>query len=110
MTNALKIFLPATLSFIIGLLLTPVATHFFFKYKLWRRTFRNNNGATGKFHEIHDDSELSVPRVGGMIIWVSVIIVIFLLGFSDYIFNTSLSNKLYFISRNQTVLPLFTLI
>ena len=42
--------------------------------------------------------------------WMSVLIVIFLIGFTDYMFNTSLSNKLDFISRNQTLLPLFTLI
>jgi phospho-N-acetylmuramoyl-pentapeptide-transferase len=110
MTNAVKIFLPATLSFIIGLLLTPVASHYFYKYKLWRRTCRNNNGVATGFDKIHDDTELSTPRVGGIIVWMSVLIVIFLIGFTDYMFNTSLSNKLDFISRNQTLLPLFTLI
>ena len=110
MTNAVKIFLPATLSFIVGLLLTPVASHYFYKYKLWRRTCRNNNGVATGFDKIHDDTELSTPRVGGIIVWMSVLIVIFLIGFVDYMFNTSLSNKLDFISRNQTLLPLFTLI
>jgi phospho-N-acetylmuramoyl-pentapeptide-transferase len=109
MTNAVKIFLPATLSFIVGLLLTPIATHYFYKYKMWRKTSRSDNVANG-FNAIHDDTELSTPRVGGMIVWMSVLIVIFLMGFADYIFHTGLSDKLYFISRNQTLLPLYTLI
>jgi phospho-N-acetylmuramoyl-pentapeptide-transferase len=111
MTNAIKIFLPATLSFVIGLLLTPLATHYFYKYKMWRRTSRYTNGAPTSFQKINDGiSETSTPRVGGIIIWVSVVVVIFLLGIADTIFNTGLSSKLYFISRNQTLLPLFTLI
>jgi phospho-N-acetylmuramoyl-pentapeptide-transferase len=111
MTNALKIFLPATISFIVGILLTPVATHYFFKYKMWRRTSRNDNVPQGNFQKIHDEkSELSTPRTGGMIVWLSVIITLFLLGFIDTFFKSTLTTKLYFISRNQTLLPLFTLI
>ena len=111
MTNALKIFLPATISFITGILLTPVLTHYFYKYKMWRRVSRNDNVPEGKFRTIHNEvTELSTPRVGGVIIWLSVIITIFLIGFLDYIFNNNLTDKLYFISRSQTLLPLFTLI
>ena len=111
MSNALKIFLPSLISFIIGIILTPIATHFFYKYKMWRRTSRSENVKKGNFQKIHDEkSELSTPRTGGMIIWVSVIITIIILGIIDLFFNNTLTSKLYFISRNQTVLPLFTLI
>lgn len=111
MTNALKIFLPATITFIVGILLTPIATHYFYKYKMWRRISRNDNVPVGEFQKIHDEkAELATPRTGGMIIWISVIITIFILGFLHIIFHNSLTSKLYFISRNQTVLPLFTLL
>ena len=111
MSNALKIFLPSLISFIIGILLTPIATHYFYKYRMWRRTSRNENVAKSNFQQLHDEkSELSTPRTGGMIVWVSVIATIFLIGFIDFIFNTDSTAKLYFISRNQTILPLFTLI
>lgn len=114
MNNALKIFLPAIISFIIGLLLTPLATHYFYKYKMWRRVSRNNNIPTEKlseFAKIHDDgAEVSTPRTGGMIIWVSVILTLAVVGLIDFIFQNSLTNKLYFISRNQTLLPFFTLL
>lgn len=111
MTNALKIFIPATITFLIGIALTPIATHYFFKYKMWRKVSRNNNTSSEYFHKMHDEAaELATPRTGGMIIWVSILITIFILGFLDYFFNTTITNKLYFISRNQTLLPLFTLL
>jgi phospho-N-acetylmuramoyl-pentapeptide-transferase len=114
MTNALKIFIPSIISFIIGILLTPIATHYFFKYKMWRRTSRNNNIAKDNlngFAKIHDDaSEISTPRTGGMIIWISVILTIAVIWIIDIIFDNILTSKLYFISRNQTLLPFFTLL
>jgi phospho-N-acetylmuramoyl-pentapeptide-transferase len=114
MTNALKIFLPAIISFIIGLFLTPIATHYFYKYKMWRRVSRNENIPTDKligFAKIHDEkAEVSTPRTGGMIIWISVILTLAVVGLIDIFFQDSLTNKLYFISRNQTLLPFFTLI
>lgn len=111
MSNALKIFLPAAVSFVTGILLTPVATHYFFKYKMWRKVSRNNNVPEANFHTLHDESaELSTPRTGGMIVWISVIITIFIFGIVNILSATDLSAKLYFISRNQTLLPLFTLI
>ncbi len=111
MTNALKILLPATITFIIGIILTPVATHYFYKYKMWRKVSRYDNVPNPAFQTINDGvGELATPRTGGMIIWISVIVTIFILGLVDYIFNTTFTNKLYFISRNQTLLPLFTLI
>ncbi|MCX6754824.1 MAG: hypothetical protein NTU81_03295 [Candidatus Nomurabacteria bacterium] len=114
MTNALKIFLPAIVSFIVGIILTPLATHYFYKYKMWRHTSRSKNIATseiGGFAKIHDDkAEISTPRTGGMIIWISVILTIAIIWIIDTIFSNKLTNKLYFISRNQTLLPFFTLI
>lgn len=114
MTNAFKIFFPAVISFIVGLLLTPVATHYFYKYRMWRRSSRNGNipiKELGGFSKIHDDkAETSTPRTGGMIVWVSVIITVAIVGIIDFLLNSYLTNKMYFISRNQTLLPFFTLI
>jgi phospho-N-acetylmuramoyl-pentapeptide-transferase len=111
MSNSIKILLPAAISFIVGILMTPVATHYFYKYKMWRRVSRNNNVPINGFQKIHNEKEeLSTPRTGGMIIWLTVIFTIFIIWLVDLFFNNDLSNKLYFISRNQTLLPLFTLI
>lgn len=114
MPNAIKIFLPAFISFIVGIILTPIATHYFYKYRMWRRIGRENNlpekEVTG-FAKIHDgQAEISTPRTGGMIIWISVILTLAIVSFIDYFFISNYSNKMYFISRSQTLLPFFTLI
>lgn len=114
MTNAIKIFLPAVISFVIGILLTPIATHYFYKYRMWRRISRNNNlpeKEVAGFSQIHDDkAEISTPRTGGMIIWISVILTLAVVSIIDFFFAGDISNRMYFISRSQTLLPFFTLI
>lgn len=110
MTNAIKLLLPAAISFILGILLTPVLSHYFYKYKMWRKASRNDNVAKGGFHKIHDNTELSTPRVGGVIVWMSVVVTIFILLIANTFFHSDLTDKLYFISRGQTLIPLFTLI
>jgi phospho-N-acetylmuramoyl-pentapeptide-transferase len=114
MINSLKIFLPAIISFIVGILLTPVATHYFYKYKMWRRSSRINNIPSNEvtgFAKIHDEkSEVSTPRTGGMIVWVSVIFTLGIISIIDIFLQNDLTNKLYFITRNETLLPFFTLI
>jgi len=111
MSNAIKILMPATMSFILGILLTPILTHYFYKYKMWRKVSRVKNVETGVFEKIHDEkAELSTPRTGGMIIWLSVICTIFIIWLLNYFFNSEFTQKLYFISREQTLLPLLTLI
>jgi len=114
MTNAIKIFLPSVISFIIGILITPLATHYFYKYKMWKRVSRNNNipeKEVNGFSKIHDcDAEVSTPRTGGMIIWISVILTLAVVSLIDFLFINNLSSKMYFISRSETLLPFFTLI
>lgn len=104
MTNAIKILLPAAISFMVGLMMTPVATHYFYKYKMWRKVPRSKNlSESGNFNKIHNGKEeTSTPRIGGMIIWMSVIFTIFIIWIIDISVQTDLTNKLYFISRNQT--------
>lgn len=114
MINAFKIFLPAVISFIIGLLLTPIATHYFYKYKMWRQVSRSQNlpdKEVDGFTKLNDGkAETSTPRVGGMIVWSSVIFTVAVVWIISIFFPGELSNKLYFISREQTLLPFFTLI
>src|SRR3989338_2950289 len=72
--NLLKISIPTAMAFFLGLLITPIATHFFYKYKMWKRNGRNGNGVSEEFRQIHrQHEELNTPRVGGIIIWVSVL-------------------------------------
>lgn len=113
MMNVLKIFIPAVFSFAIGIAITPLCTHFFYKYKLWKRASRldNTEEMSPAFIQIHNEKgETGTPRVGGIIIWGSVVITILLVYLLKVIFDGPVFGKLDFLSRNQTLLPLLALI
>ena len=81
--NLLKIFLPTALAFFVGIAITPIATHFFYKYKMWKRYSRNES-TNAEFNKIHNEiEELKTPRVGGIIIWVSVLFIVMIFYFMD---------------------------
>ncbi len=111
--NVLKVFVPATVAFFIGIGITPLITHYLYAYKLWKKKARNEalgGGETPLFYALHKDKETSIPRMGGIVIWLSAILTIFLFWMLPYIFPGESTEKFNFLSRNQTWLPLFTLI
>ena len=116
--SVIKVFAPAVISFFIGLIITPFLSHFFYRHRLWKQHSRKNNSTTEAsdmisedFKKIHNEKgELSTPRVGGIIIWLSVLLTISLVYVNSIIFGDTLSQKLDFFSKNQTLLPLFALI
>ena len=109
--NLIKIFLPTAAAFFLGLLFTPIATHFFYKYKMWKKYSRSSTVSTTEFSKIHnEEDELRTPRVGGIIIWVSVlttVLVFYLIAIFSPSGNVS---EINFLSRNQTLIPVFTLL
>ena len=109
--NLIKIFVPMTLTFFLGLFLTPIATHFFYKYKMWKKYSRSTNIAVSDFSRIHNEKEeLKTPRVGGIIIWVSVLSTILIFYLVPILFPSNLNYEMNFLSRNQTLIPTFTLL
>lgn len=110
--NVVKVFSLAAFAFAAGVLLTPLLTHYLYKYKLWRKEARTRSpdgSSTPIFHELHKDRETRVPRMGGILIW-SVILAITLLFWLLSLWDGPLFKKLNFLSRSQTWLPLFTLV
>lgn len=106
-----KIFLPTTLAFFFGLFFTPVATHYFYKYKMWKKYSRNDGVGVGDFHKIHnEDAELRTPRVGGIIVWFSVLLTTLIFSLISVFLPTSTTEGLNFLSRNQTFIPFITLL
>ena len=79
---------------------------------MWKKSPRTEaNITTDDFAKVHNTkSELSTPRVGGIIIWVSVLLTICVIYLLSIIFPTEITEKLNFLSRNQTLVPLATLI
>lgn len=112
-SNLTKIFIPAVFAFAIGIAITPYLTSLMYKNKLWKRVRRDdlqtNPTITPEFHKIHDGAEIRTPRVGGIIIWLSVFLVTTLFYLLPEIFNNPVFEKLEFISRSQTFLPFFAL-
>jgi phospho-N-acetylmuramoyl-pentapeptide-transferase len=109
--NLIKIFLPAVLAFFLGIFLTPIATHFFYKYKMWKKYSRSIDTTASDFTKIHNEKEeLKTPRIGGMIIWVSVLMTSLVFYLASILFPSLNSSEMNFLSRNQTLIPLFTLL
>jgi len=108
--DLVKIFVPTTLAFFLGLFLTPFATHFFYKYKMWKK-FSRSIELIPDFKKIHnEEAELRTPRVGGIIIWLSVLLTTLIFYAIAHLFPTETTIKLDFLSRSQTVIPFFTLL
>lgn len=109
--NLVKIFAPTTLAFVLGILITPIATHFFYKYQMWKKFSRNGATTAAEFPKIHnEEAELHTPRVGGMIIWLSVLLTVAIFYFVSRWFPNEVTTKMNFLSRNQTLLPFYTLL
>lgn len=108
--NLLKISLPTTLAFFSALFVTPIATHFFYKYKMWKKYSRSTITTTSDFSKIHNEQdELKTPRVGGIIIWFSVLLTTLIFYLPSILFPSVDTEKMNFLSRNQTLIPIFTL-
>lgn len=111
--NIIKVILPAILAFGIGLGITPILTHYLYKYKVWKKIPGKTavDGTEAKeFNRMHAAREHVVPRMGGVVIWASVLITISIISLLATIFPNAATIKLGFLSRSQTWIPLFVLI
>ncbi len=122
--SALKVLLPTLLSFIIGILITPYLTSLMYKYKMWKKKSRSSENTAAmslEFQRIHNhEEEIHTPRVGGIIVWLSIILtIVFTFLFQlivreyisyDHIIAHNLLDKINFFSRNQTALLIVALI
>ena len=110
--DIVKIFVPTTIAFIIGILITPVVSGYLYRHKMWKKKsviVATDGGTATITQKLHNDEERKTPRMGGIIIWASALITIILFWLGG-ILDGSVLNKLNFLSRNQTWLPIFTLI
>jgi phospho-N-acetylmuramoyl-pentapeptide-transferase len=111
--GVIHILIPATMTFVVGILITPVVTHYLYKYKAWKKRPGKValDGTTAEvFNNLHKEQEVRAPRMGGIVIWGSVLITTFVLVLLATIFPTTETDTLSFLSRSQTWIPLATLI
>jgi phospho-N-acetylmuramoyl-pentapeptide-transferase len=111
--NIFKVFGLSAFAFFLAISLTPILTHYLYKYQMWKKKARNEalgGGETPIFNQLHKEKEVGTPRMGGILIWASALIVALIFFLASKIFPSDITTKLNFLSRGQTWLPLFTLI
>src|ERR1035437_726478 len=111
--NVIKIFSLAALASTLAILWCPILTHFLYKNQLWKKSARKK-AISGEdaviFNNLHKEKEVGTPRMGGLLIWVTTVFIIFLFFILSLIFPDSWISQFNFLSRSQTWLPLFTLV
>lgn len=109
-TNTLelaRILLLAAVAFIITILWTPALTHFLYKYKLGKQI--RQDGSTPIFSKLHKHKE-GTPTMGGVLVWGTTLFLILLFALLATWLPGSYAEKLNFLNRGETYLPLAALI
>jgi len=116
-SNIIKVFIPAAATFAVGIAFAPVLTHYLFKYRVWKKvvmkTALDGTPAVEFAHlrtTKHSGTETSTPRMGGILIWASVLFVTMGSWALARFTSIALFDKLDFLSRSQTWIPLLTLV
>ncbi len=103
--------MPAVITFIVGIIITPFVTHYLFKYQVWKKqggkTTILGHEAT-EFNRLKAERETQTPRMGGIVIWGSVIIGIGLIFLLTVTTDIVFFSDVFFLSRSQTWIPFFT--
>lgn len=113
LSDIVRIMTPAAMSFLIGIGMTPLLTHYLYAYKAWKKTPGKTalNGDTAdEFNRLHNHNETRAPRMGGIIIWASVLVTTVGLFILEQIVPSNGSVQLNFLSRSQTWIPLAALL
>lgn len=105
--EVIKIFLLATFSFAISLLLTPILTHFLYKHKLGKQI--RDEGSTPVYSKLHE-AKKGTPTMGGVLIWVTTLFLALLFYYLAKFTDIEFFKKLNFLTRPQTLLPLGALV
>jgi len=115
----LKIFLPTAVAFIVGILITPFITHYLYKYKVWKKQTGKtalDGSIAVEFERLRNEgetragTETKTPRMGGIVIWGSVILTVFVLYLIHVLWPSTFLADLDFFSRSQTWIPITTML
>jgi phospho-N-acetylmuramoyl-pentapeptide-transferase len=111
--NAARVLIPFVAAFIIGIALSPLVTHYLYKYKAWKKKGGKGRGmgddtGTPLFDTLHSEREVSTPRMGGIVVWGATLITALAVMALAAAFGEPFT-QLDFVNRGQTWLPLFAL-
>lgn len=112
--DAARILVPFVIAFAIGIASAPVLTHYLYKHKAWKKVAGKHKGlgdenGTPLFNELHKEREVNTPRMGGILVWSTVVLTALLF----FILASTIGGSfeaLDFVNRGQTWLPIFALL
>ncbi len=113
LSDVVRVLIPAALSFSIGILCTPLLTHYLYAFKAWKKEAGKTSydgSAAEEFNRLHSKHEVRAPRFGGIVVWGSTIIVTISLFLIALVYPTPRTQQLDFLNRAQTWIPLASLI
>lgn len=110
--NAARVLIPFVVSFAVGIAGAPLLTHYLYAYKAWKKKPGKTafDGTEAKlFNSLHQEREAYTPRMGGILVWGTVIATAILLAVLGFALGYPFS-QLDFVNRGQTWLPIFALV
>lgn len=113
LSDIVRVLVPACTSFVVGMLITPFVTHYLYAFKAWKKNpgkMSLDGSPAHEFNTLHNAHETRAPRMGGIVIWASVLITILGIAIVARFIPDAAILKFDFLSRNQTWIPLATLI
>lgn len=111
--DAVRTLMPSAMAFVVGILATPILTHYLYKYQAWKKTpgkIALDGTPALEFNRLHKENERRAPRMGGIVIWGSVSIVVLLLSLLASFMPESALSQFNFLTRSQTWIPFATLL
>ncbi len=111
--SVIKILGTSAVASIIAILWAPLLINFLYKHELWKKT-GGKKAFSGEeavvFNRLHKERETKVPRMGGLLIWVTALVVALFLYIAAWVAPASIFGQLNFLTRSQTWLPFSILI
>ncbi len=111
--SVIKIFSLAAVACALAVLWSPWLIGFLYKHQMWKKTARQkaiSGEDASVFNSLHKEKEVGTPRMGGLLIWITVVFVIYLFYILSLLFPGGWIAQFNFLSRSQTWIPIFTLI
>lgn len=111
--DIVKVFLPSVIAFSIGIAITPILTDYLYRNKMWKKKagkLSPDGKETPIFNALHKDKEVGTPKMGGVVIWAAVAITTVGIWLLDRLVGGDFLQKLDFLSRSQTWIPLASLL
>ena len=99
--------------FIVAFLAAPLVLKILTNYKCWKKSVRSvapDGSATPIFASLHKNNETKVPRMAGVLLGGSMLVVALGAWLLNYCFPGTVFAQFDFLNRSQTWIPFFTLI